>query len=112
MIIIQLDSSELNQIIQKAVRKVLSEVPLPRLPETDQLFTLKEASDFLNLSSKTIYGYVHRQEIPVSKRGNRLYFSKEDLTQWVKNGQRKTISEIEKEAEVFPKTKQKGGKAI
>jgi hypothetical protein len=39
----------------------------------------------------------------------RLYFSKQDLFLWVKEGRRKTVSEIEAEADCFLQTKQKGG---
>jgi len=35
------------------------------------------------------------------KQGNRLYFSKNDLIEYVKSGRKKTATEIESEVETF-----------
>jgi excisionase family DNA binding protein len=64
-------------------------------PETDQLLTITQAGEILSLSVPTIYGLVSRKEIPVSKRGKRLYFSKFELTDWIKAGRKLTTNEIE-----------------
>jgi len=74
----------------------------------DQLLTIQQAGDLLNLSIPTLYGYVHRAEIPVCKKGKRLYFSKDDLTNWIKEGKKKTLAEISAEADMYL-TKRKGG---
>lgn len=66
--------------------------------EAEELLTVKQAAELLKLSVPTIYAYVQRQEIPVSKRGKRLYFSKQELLDWVKEGRKKTVSEIEEQA--------------
>lgn len=78
--------------------------------EADKLLTVQEAAVFLNLSTPTIYGYVQRQEIPVNKRSKRLYFSKQELTEWIKAGRKKTVSEIEEEAINSLGAKKKGGR--
>ncbi|MEB0260503.1 helix-turn-helix domain-containing protein [Mucilaginibacter sp. 10I4] len=70
-------------------------------PETDQLLTIKQAAGLISLSVPTLYGLVSRKEIPVSKRGKRLYFSKFELTDWIKAGRKLTVSEIEREAGIF-----------
>lgn len=70
----------------------------------DELLNISQAAQMLNLSVPTIYGYVHRREIPVSKRGKRLYFSKHELLNWVKKGRLKTYTEI---AEAVEKLLQK-----
>ena len=66
--------------------------------DLDELFTIQQASTFLRLTVPTIYGLVSRSSIPVSKKGKRLYFSKVELTAWVKEGRKKTISELQLEA--------------
>lgn len=92
------------------IERLLKEQSHPPQPETDQLLTVIEAADFLNLSVPTIYGYCQRQEIPVNKRGKRLYFSQYELTEWIKAGRRKTVDEIESEAvEFLRERKQKRG---
>jgi excisionase family DNA binding protein len=74
-------------------------------PEIDQLLTIKQAGEFVKLTPPTIYGLVSRNEIPYSKKGKRLYFSKQQLFDWIQQGRKKTISEIENEAHTYIKTK-------
>ena len=66
--------------------------------EIEQLLTIKQAAELLSLSVPTIYGLVQRAAIPVSKRRKRLYFSRQELTEWIKAGRKLTISEIESQA--------------
>ena len=74
-------------------------------PESDQLLTIQEAGELIKLSVPTLYGYVSRNEIPFSKKGKRLYFSKQELTDWIKTGRKKTIAEINSEANTYLKKK-------
>ncbi len=78
--------------------------------ENDKLLTIKEAGEFLHLSIPTLYGYVSRSAIPVSKQGKRLYFSKKELTDWIKAGRKQTITEINAEAHTY--ISKKGSKAL
>ena len=88
---------EISEKVNNIERLLLAK-PENLQPETSDLLTIKQASDFITLSVPTIYGLVHRAEIPVSKKGKRLYFSRQDLTEWIKSGRRKTNDEISKEA--------------
>jgi len=94
--------------LPKAVAKLSSEVlEIKKIllqnkdtaPEKDKLFTVKEAAAFLELSVPTIYGYVQHKQIPVMKKHKRLYFSKQELMDWIKGGRKKTISEIQEEVD-------------
>ena len=91
------------------IERLLQTQSLSPLPEADKLLTVQEAAEFLNLSVPTVYGYVQRQEVPVCKRSKRLYFSKQQLTEWIKGGRKKTNSEIAEEAEKDFLLKKKGG---
>ena len=91
------------------IERLLKTQSISSPPEEDRLLTVKEAASFLNLSVPTVYGYVQRQEVPVCKRSKRLYFSKQQLTEWIKGGRKKTISEIAEEAENYLSSKKKGG---
>ena len=66
--------------------------------DEDKLLTIREAAEVVHLSVYTLYGLVQRQEVPVCKRGKRLYFSKGELTAWIKAGRKKTVAEITAEA--------------
>jgi len=66
--------------------------------QTEQLFTIQQAADFLSLAIPTIYSMVSRGELPYMKRSKRLYFSRLELTNYLKAGRKKTNAEIIAEA--------------
>lgn len=74
-------------------------------PETDQYLTIQQTGELIKLSVPTIYGYVSRNAIPFSKKGKRLYFSKMEIMEWIKQGKQKTHSEIAAEAHTYLKRK-------
>ena len=67
----------------------------------DKLLTIQQAAEFLTLSVPTIYSKVSRAELPVMKRGKRLYFSEKELLDYIKEGRRKSVTEIEEEAAAY-----------
>ena len=111
MIIVQLDSEQLSNLIQSSVRKVLKETPPQTVEPTEQperLLTVQEAAQFLNLTVPTIYSKVSKGELPVMKRSKRLYFSRTELMEYVKAGRKKTNAEIEQKAKAYLLNKKKG----
>lgn len=74
-----------------------------QIEESDQLLTVQEAASFLGLTVPTIYSKKSKGELPVCKPNGskKLYFSKQDLIQYVKAGQQKSNIEIKKEAEIY-----------
>ena len=99
-----------NQLFDKllSIEKILLSQELRVAPDLDELLTIKQAAELISLSVPTIYGLVQRSEIPVSKRGKRLYFSKQELTFWIREGRKKTVSELRIESEQYLNLK-KGG---
>jgi excisionase family DNA binding protein len=73
--------------------------------DEDQLLTIQQTGELLKLSVPTLYGYVSRNEIPFSKKGKRLYFSRKDILAWVSEGHKKTVSEVRAEANTYVKKK-------
>ena len=65
---------------------------------SDELLTVEGAASFLSLAKPTIYGYVHRCEIPFMKKGKKLYFSREDLMVWMESSKVQTSTEIKERA--------------
>ncbi len=112
MIIIQLDSEQLNSLIQNAVRKVISETPkAEQQTEADRWFDLNELCIYHpdKPSKPTVYGWVHSGLIPVHKGGKKLRFLKSEIDNWIKQGRKKTLAETAKEADQYLKGKKKGG---
>jgi predicted DNA-binding transcriptional regulator AlpA len=67
-------------------------------PKENKFLSIKEASVMISLSVPTIYGLVHRSAIPCMKRNKRLYFSRQELTDWITSGRKSLRSEIEADA--------------
>lgn len=76
--------------------------------QPEQLLTVQEAAQFLNLSVPTIYSKVSKGELPVMKRSKRLYFSSTELMQYLKAGRKKSNAEIEQEAKAYLSNNKKG----
>ncbi|MDP8217633.1 MAG: helix-turn-helix domain-containing protein [Candidatus Theseobacter exili] len=74
----------------------------------EQLLTVQEAAQFLNLTVPTIYSKVSKGELPVMKRSKRLYFSSIQLLDYIKKGAKKSNAEIEAEAERYLSNSKKG----
>lgn len=112
MIIVQLDSEQLNSLIQNAVRKVISEAPRAEQPtEADRWFDLNELCIYHpdKPSKPTVYGWVNAGTIPVHKGGKKLRFLKSEIDNWLRQGRKKTLAETASEAESYLLTK-KGGR--
>jgi len=76
--------------------------------QPEQLLTIQEAAEFLSLSVPTIYSKVSKGELPVMKRSKRLYFSRIELLEYLKDGRKKSNAEIEQEAEAYLLNHKKG----
>ncbi len=96
-------SERVTANILQAVKKnsVTAEQP-------EQLLTIQEAAQFLNLTVPTIYSKVSKGELPVMKRSKRLYFSSTELMEYLKEGRKKSNAEIEQEAEAYLSNNRKG----
>ncbi len=80
----------------------------PTTEQPEQLLTIQEAAQFLNLTVPTIYSKVSKGELPVMKRSKRLYFSSTELIEYLKEGRKKSNAEIDQEAEAYLSNTRKG----
>jgi predicted DNA-binding transcriptional regulator AlpA len=106
--------------LPEAVTKLTKEVSeLKRLliekqeqPPTDQpvkFIDVDELSQLIHLSKPTIYTKNSKNELPgVCKRGKRLYFQKDVIIEWIKEGRKKSNAEIEQEAKAYLLNNKKG----
>jgi excisionase family DNA binding protein len=77
------------------------------VPEkSDQLLNIHQAAELLDVSTSTIYGWTHANQIPFLKPcGKKIFFSRDELLLWVKASRRTTNSEIASDAVVNLKRK-------
>lgn len=110
LVLSPIDPEELIQRISDQVTENILKVVNGKESTSNQskdLLTVEEAANLLNLSPATIYTKVSRGELPVMKRSKRLYFSQAELIDYIKEGRKKSTTEIEEEAASYLKTKQK-----
>lgn len=111
--ITQISATELEALIEGSLKKILSNQKQVQKFESEEFLTVKDTATFLRLSVPTIYGLIHRGELPVMKRSKRCYFSKKELIAYLQAGRKKTNSEqdaeIQKETDAYLLTKKKKG---
>jgi len=90
---------ELEALIEKSVKKVISQQTTGHTVTADRLMTIKEAAAFIKLSPTTVYNLVMKRQIPFMKNRQRLYFSEKQLRDWIEAGRVKTGEEIRQEAD-------------
>ncbi|QJD95723.1 helix-turn-helix domain-containing protein [Mucilaginibacter robiniae] len=83
------------------IEQLLLERHTPMPTNAEEVLTVHQTADFLNIAVATVYSKVSRREIPVNKQGKRLYFYKTELIEWIKSGRKKTAIELDGEATQF-----------
>ncbi|MBO0592931.1 helix-turn-helix domain-containing protein [Cellulophaga sp. E16_2] len=97
-------TKEINDLKNLLIQK--QENSTPKLPENP--IHIQEAAQFLGLSVATMYSKVSKGELPVTKRGKRLYFFRSELLSYLKEGSKKSNAEIEAEADAYLSNKKNG----
>lgn len=85
------EMAELKSLVEKGQTTI---VPLKRVP-----IDIEEACRIIGKAKPTVYALVRKRMIPCYKNGKKLYFFEEELLEWIAKGKKKTIQEIESEAE-------------
>ena len=84
-IITSLKISELEQLITDSVQKCLNGTLHPEQPAKSDLIGIDEACNITGWLKPTIYKKSFLCEIPCSRMGKRLVFSRRELTLWMQS---------------------------
>ncbi len=76
-----------------------------KIPELRRLITAKEASQYLSLSTETIYKMASQKKLPYLKIGDRVLFDIKTLDQWI---DKHLIKEKERRKEELKVESEKG----
>jgi excisionase family DNA binding protein len=106
--ITQISAPELESIIENSIHRVLAK-QTKNDSKFDEFLSVEETASFLKLSVQTIYGLISRNAIPSMKRSKRVYFSKMELENYLKDGKKKSSEQLIKETDLFILNK-KGGR--
>lgn len=75
--------NELNKVFEFHIEQEVQK----RIPIEPSEGDINFASKVTGYAKGTIHQYVHRGEIPYSKRGRKLWFKKSELLEWMENRQ-------------------------
>lgn len=116
LVLTQISDLEIRKLFREELENFFTENKIgENKAETEEIGGIDLAIELTGLAKPTIYSLCSERKIPHSKQGKRLYFSRQELTEWIRNGKRKTQSEIaieaanygEKEKEAFQATNQR-----
>ena len=111
-VLISLPIEDLQTVIIDCVNSCLRNNKQESKTPTDQpeqLLTIDEVATLLHLTKPTVYSKVSKNELPgVCKQGKRLYFDRQTIIDWIKQGRKKSNAEIEQEAKAYLLNKKKG----
>jgi len=96
--------------LPKAVAHLVSEIAeikllvekerTPVVPQKRVPIGIDEACQIIGKAKPTVYALVRKRLLPCYKNGKKLYFFEDELVECISNSKRKTLQEIESEAEV------------
>lgn len=75
----------------------------------DEWMNLKQLCAYLpsHPAEQTVYGWTSTRTIPYHKNGKHIVFSKSEVDDWIRQGKRKSESDLEAEAMAFINSKKK-----
>ncbi len=102
LVFTQLSVDEVRRMLREEIKGALTEAMPTKEPIEKEIYlNIQQVSELINLAVPTIYGLVHRRQIPFIKRGKKLLFEKDGISQWLQKSRKKTLSEIQKDADEY-----------
>lgn len=101
LVFTQLSIPEVRQLFREEIENFFKLNPIQQKIDSDEIGGVELAMEITGKAKPTIYSLVSKSAIPCKKRGKKLYFSRNELTQWILDGKRKTVAEIQDEANNF-----------
>ncbi len=84
--------AEIKSLVEKGQTPIVSQKRIP--------INIEEACQIIGKAKPTVYALVRKRMIPCYKNGKKLYFFEDELLDWISKGKKKTLQEIEFEAEM------------
>ncbi len=80
---LEIEEKDLDSIASRVLSRLK---PLLKATEIDTIMTIGDLASYLKVKESWIYERTHRNEIPFYKQGNKLFFRKNDIDSWLKEG--------------------------
>ncbi len=102
LVLTQLSTTDLKNLFEETLQTFFAEKQISdNLIQKDEIGGIELAVEVTGLARATIYSLCCNRKLPHSKQNKKLYFSRAELSGWIKDGKRKTNSELALEAENF-----------
>ena len=105
-------TTDIRAVVRDELVAFFATHPLQTPSDTDEVGGIELAVRITGLAKPTIYSLVSERKIPHSKQTKKLYFSRKELSEWLRAGKRKTQAEIALEAENFSPKKSPTNKTV
>ncbi len=102
LLLTQLSPTDIKNIVLEGIKEYFAE---QKPISEDEIGGIELAQSITGLKPPTIYSKVAKREIPHFKQSGKLRFSRKDLTEWVKSGERKTSDALALEAQTYVQNK-------
>jgi excisionase family DNA binding protein len=93
-----LNEEEFKIFLRQALTEIMGGRNENLKPDLPDILDVKQAANYLRLQVTTLYEKTSLKTIPHFKKGNKLYFNRAELQDWIKEGKVKTCSQTEGEA--------------
>jgi excisionase family DNA binding protein len=77
LIIDRIDLEEFKTILNEAIKSLQG--------SQDEFINVQQASEYCKIPITTLYEYTSTKKIPFHKKGKKLFFVKQELSDWMKN---------------------------
>jgi excisionase family DNA binding protein len=89
---------KIEEILLERIQNELTEI---------EFISATEACKILKITLPTLYSKVSLREVPFYKKGNRLHFSKAELLEWIQEGKKSSLADINEKGDNFLKNMEK-----
>ena len=102
-----LTEEEFKFFLKQALSEIIGEGLTQAKSNIPDILDVKQAADFLRLKITTLYEKTSEKTIPHFKKGNKLYFKRDELLAWVQEGKVRTTDELQSQAASYTMHKQR-----
>ena len=83
----QLSVDEVRRMLREEVRNVITEcLSIQQTLAKDEFLNIQQVAEYTNLAVPSVYGLVHRRQIPFIKRGKKLLFETKKINEQLQKG--------------------------
>ncbi len=100
---LEVTKSDLIAFAKEVIKESKISPAEPTQPKED-ILNFNEMCKFLGIAKPTGYAKTSNGELPLFKKGGKLYFKKSELITWIETGRRKTQKEIDQLADDYLKS--------